>query len=371
MSFGINVVGFVSARLGIGVAARISVAALVAAGVPVSVIDLQLPDGRSGFDTSWAHLNVASLESIRHPVNLVHVNPPEAKDVWLQAPQIFKGRKNYAVPFFELADLPDNWYAHLARYDALLAASEHIAAAARNRLAIPVRHYPMAATVDGYKPFDRAALDIPPGAFAFAATLDTDSGLNRKNGIGMLRAFANAFGDRSDAVLVLKVNGTAKHVELEAEIARMRPGSVRVVETYLPYAEVLGLYASCDAFLSLHRAEGLGLGLMEAMLLGKPVIATGWSGSMDFMDDASAALVRFSFTPVLDTQAAYAPREFSRTQLWAEPDLLHASQLMRRLADDRAYARALGAAGKAYAQTRYDRFFAGGAAHVIRALFDA
>jgi glycosyltransferase involved in cell wall biosynthesis len=368
VSFGVNVVGFVSARLGIGVAARASIAALVAAKVPVSVVDLQLPDGRSGFDTSWAHLNISSLDAIPHPINLVHLNPPEGKDVWLQVPQIFAGRKNYAVPFFELADMPDNWYPHLARYDALLAASEHIAAAARNRLAIPVRHYPMAATVESVKPFDRASLNIPADAFAFAATFDTDSGLNRKNGIGMLRAFANAFGDRSDAVLVLKVNGTAKHVELDAEIARMRPGSVRVVEAYLPYAEVLGLYAACDAFVSLHRAEGLGLGLMEAMLLGKPVVATGWSGSMDFMDDASAALVRFTFTPVLDTQVAYAPREFSRIQLWAEPDLLHASQLMQRLADDRGYASALGAAGKAFAQGRYDRFYGGGAAQVIRAL---
>jgi Glycosyl transferases group 1 len=370
VSFGVNVVGFVSARLGIGVAARASIAALVAAKVPVSVVDLQLPDGRSGFDTSWAHLNITSLEAIPHPINLVHVNPPEAKDVWLQAQQIFAGRKNYAVPFFELADMPDNWYPHLARYDALLAASEHIAAAARNRLAIPVRHYPMAASVAEVKPLDRAALGIPAGAFAFATTLDTDSGLNRKNGIGTLRAFANAFGDRDDVILVLKVNGTAKHLELEREIAQMRPGSVRVIDAYLPYADVLGLYAVCDAFVSLHRAEGLGLGLLEAMLLGKPVVATGWSGSMDFMDDATAALVRFSFTPVLDTQAAYAPREFSRMQLWAEPDLLHAAQLMRRLADDRGYARALGAAGKANAQMRYDGFYGGGAARVIRALFE-
>jgi glycosyltransferase involved in cell wall biosynthesis len=298
----------------------------------------------------------------------VHLNPPEGKDVWLQAPQIFAGRKNYAVPFFELADMPENWYPHLARYDALLAASEHIAAAARNRLAIPVRHYPLATTVENVKPLDRSKVNIPEETFAFATTFDTDSGLNRKNGIGALRAFATAFGDRSDVVLVLKINGTAKHVELAAEIAKMRPGSVRVVDAYLPYAEVLGLYAACDAFVSLHRAEGLGLGLMEAMLLGKPVIATGWSGSMDFMDDASAALVRFTFTPVLDTQGAYAPRDFSRMQLWAEPDLLHAAKLMRRLADDRAYASALGAAGKVVAQTRFERFHGGGAAQLVRAL---
>jgi glycosyltransferase involved in cell wall biosynthesis len=370
MQFGVNVVGFVSARLGLGVAARASVEALVGSGVPVSVVDLKLPDGRSGYDQTWAHLGIASLDAIPYPVNLVHVNPPEANGVWQNFPQLFAGRANYAVPFFELADLPNNWYPHLARYDAVLAPSEHIAGAIRNMLALPVRHYPIAADVKSATRRSRADFGIPEGVFAFATTFDTDSGLNRKNGIGALRAFANAFAGRTDAVLVLKVNGIAKHPELDRQIAAMPAGSVRVVDQYLPYADVLGLYAACDAFISLHRAEGLGLGPMEAMLLGKPVVATAWSGNMDFMDETSAALVRFTFTPVLDTQAAYAPGEFARPQLWAEPDLLHASQLMRRLVDDAAYRHTLGTAAQARAERHRDDFFSGGAATVVRSLFE-
>ena len=364
--FGVNVIGFVSARLGLGVAARASIAALVAAGVRVAVVDLELPDGRSGHDRTWAHLNITDAAKLPHPVNLVHVNPAEALGIWQRFPEWFGGSFNCAVPFFELAEFPSYWYPHLARYDALLAPTEHIAAAARNLVAIPVRHYALAADVREVKPASRSSLGIPEGAFAFVTTWDTDSGLNRKNGIGALRAFANAFAHRDDAVLVLKVNGIAKHPELDRELATMPPGKVKMVDQYLSYAETLGLYAACDAFVSLHRAEGLGLGPMEAMLLEKPVIATGWSGTMDFMDDTSAALVRYTFTPVLDTQSAYAPGLFSRAQLWAEPDLLHASALMIRFVDDRAYARELAKAGKVRAQRRRDAFFGGGAAETLR-----
>jgi len=369
--FGVNVIGFVSARLGLGVAARASIAALVGSGVPVAVVDLQLPDGRSGADTTWAHLNITSLDHLPHPVTLMHANPPEAIGIWQRFPTWFAESFNCAVPFFELADLPDAWCPHLARYDAILAASEHVAAAIRNTVPVPVRHYPIAADVRSLTAVARSSFGIPEKAFAFVATWDTDSGLNRKNGVGLLRAFANAFANRSDAVLVLKVNGIAEHPELNREIAAMPPGSVCIVDRYLAYGEVLGLYAACDAFVSLHRAEGLGLGLMEAMLLGKPVLATGWSGNMDFMDDSSAALVRYSFAPVLDTQIAYAPGQFARPQLWAEPDLIHAADLMRRLADgDRSYYDGLAAGARAKAQARHDFFVGGGAARVLQSIFE-
>ncbi len=366
--FGVNVIGFVSARLGLGVAARASVAALVAADVPVAVVDVTLPDGRSGFDRRWAHLNIADPARLPHAVNLVHVNPPEAEGLWRQFPHWFAGGVNACVPFFELADVPNAWLAHLTRYDAILAPSEHIAGAIRNAVATPVRAYPIAADVGAIVAAPRARHRIPENRFAFAATYDTDSGLHRKNVLGTVRAFSEAFAGRNDAVLVLKRNGIATQPEVERELATLPPGSVVVVDEYLSYDDVLGLYAACDAFVSLHRAEGLGLGLMEAMLLEKPVIATGWSGNMDFIDESCAELVRYTFAPVIDTQAAYAPGQFARPQLWAEPDLLDAAQRMRRLVDDREYARRIAAEGLKVASCRKSQFFQGGAARAVARL---
>lgn len=369
--FGINVIGFISARLGLGVAARATMAALVASGVPVAAVDVILPDGRSNADTSWSHLYVSDPSALPHPVNLVHMNPPEAIGLWQQYPHWFAKARNVIVPFFELMDVPNSWVAHLSRYDAVFAPSEHIAAAVRNMLAVPVRRYPIAADVRNVSPAARAEYGIPENRFIFVTTFDTDSGLNRKNGIGALRAFASAFAGRSDATLVIKTNGIAQHPEFDRAMAAMPPESVVIVDQYLSYAQVLALYATCDAFVSLHRAEGLGLGLMEMMLLGKPVVATGWSGNMDFMSDDNAALVRYGYTPVVDTQAAYATGAFMRAQMWAEPDLLHAASLMLRLVDDSAYCKMLGQRARASAMKRRDAFFGGGSVSQLRGFYDA
>ena len=98
--------------------------------------------------------------------------------------------------------------------------------------------------------------------------------------------------------------------------------------------------------LSLHRAEGFGLVLAEAMLLGKPVIATGWSGNMGFMDAASAATVGYRLVPVEDARQVY------RDSYWAEPDVADAAAHLRRLADDAETRAAMGARGKALVTRR-------------------
>lgn len=348
---GVNVVGFVSARLGLGVAARATIAALTAKGVPVAVADITLPDGRSGFDTSWAHLNIKDAHRLPFPVTLVHVNPPEAVGIWNQFPQWFANGRSAIVPFFELTEVPTSWVGHLSRYDAILAPTEHISASIRNAVSVPVLRFPLAAHVDRVVSADRAAIGIPAASFAFVTTWDSDSGLNRKNGIGVLRAFRELLRTRKDAVLVIKSNGIARHPELERELASIPSESVVVVDKYLSYSEVLALYAACDAFISLHRAEGLGLGLMEAMLLGKPIVATGWSGNMDFMDASSAALVKYTFAPVVDTQSAYSPANFHRRLYWAEPDLLDAVEQCRRLMEDRSWRERIAAAGQERARS--------------------
>ncbi|MEI7863088.1 MAG: glycosyltransferase, partial [Planctomycetota bacterium] len=107
-----------------------------------------------------------------------------------------------------------------------------------------------------------------------------------------------------------------------------------VCDRQLPYAEVLSLAASCDAYVSLHRSEGLGLNLLEAMLLGKPVIATGWSGNMDFMSRADSCPVGYDLVPVRGRHPAYQPEAIGPGQVWAEPRVSEAADWMRRLATD-------------------------------------
>jgi glycosyltransferase involved in cell wall biosynthesis len=123
-----------------------------------------------------------------------------------------------------------------------------------------------------------------------------------------------------------------------------------VIDAPMDYRQVLTLYASCDVLVSLHRAEGLGLALLEGMTLGLPVIATGWSGNMDFMTSENSCPVGFSMVPVhSSTQPAYG-RANSGEQIWAEPDLGEAAEWMRRLAADPGLRASIGAKGRADAE---------------------
>lgn len=358
--FGVNVIGFVSSKLGLGSAARLSVSSLVRCGVPVAVVDIDPGEKRARADLTWQHLNInaSEMERLPFPVNLVHINPVEAAPVRLRYPSWFADRFNAIVPFWELPRIPLQWIALLEQYDMILAASQHIAAAVRRDVSAPVRSYPMAVDKVDVSGATREKYGLPRDVFLFAMSFDTDSGLNRKNAIGALEAFGIAFRDRDDVGLVVKVNGVTTHPALQA--ASLALGArVHLLDRYLPYDEVIGLYAVCDAYVSLHRAEGLGLGVMETMLLGKPVVTTGWSGNMDFTTDQNCALVRHKLTPMVDPHAEYSQQRFHEIVSWAEPNLMEAVMMMRRIVDDAAYRERMGSSARQAIEARSGQFFGG------------
>jgi glycosyltransferase involved in cell wall biosynthesis len=371
MSFGVNVVGFVSGNFGLATAVRSTIAALVAAGVPVNAIDVNLGDGRAGFDLTWQHLLIGDVPRLPHPVTLVHVNPAEAQMLRTKFPHWFASTYNVIVPFYELPLVPTTWIATLRDYDLILAPTEHIAAAIRNIVPVPVRLHPMSCERVTPAPLPRERYSIPEDRFVFATSFDRGSGSQRKNAAAVIRAFELAFRDDDRAFLVVKVNGKPQGDSVDRLLSGVDPSRCRTLDGYLPYNEVLGLYNACDAFVSLHRAEGLGLGPMEAMLLGKPVIATGWSGNMDFMTDDNALLVSYAFTPVIDAHNEYSPTKFTQQVCWAEPDVAHAAVLMRRIVDNPELAARIGAHARASIERRADRFFSPATARTIEAAYEA
>jgi glycosyltransferase involved in cell wall biosynthesis len=131
-----------------------------------------------------------------------------------------------------------------------------------------------------------------------------------------------------------------------ANLRRMISGDprIRIIETWLPYVDLLRLYASCDVLVSLHRSEGLGLHLMEAMSLGKVVVATGWSGNMDFMAADNSVLIPHELVPTASQHPSYVPEVGRDGQVWAEPDVAAAAEALRVLHGDANRRRALGAA---------------------------
>jgi glycosyltransferase involved in cell wall biosynthesis len=172
----------------------------------------------------------------------------------------------------------------------------------------------------------------------------------RKNPLSAIAAFRAAFGDRPDRILLLKVlnpdHFPGDFAQLTAAVADQP--NIRVETRLMPPGDRLALINAADIVLSLHRSEGLGLVPAEAMLLGKPVVATNWSGNLDFMDEGSAALVPARLVP------AHDPRGVLQVAgaVWAEPDIATAAGHLRRLADDPDARTELGARGQRMARAR-------------------
>jgi len=177
------------------------------------------------------------------------------------------------------------------------------------------------------KPARRGA---PGDPFTVLAMADTRSSLARKNPTGAVEAFRRAFGTSSSARLLLKLSGRdADLAAFEAASGEtLRGGNIEIIKGHVDEAGLEALYRRSDVLLSLHRAEGFGLPMLEAMSHGVPAIATGWSGNVDFMNAQNSFLVPYRLVPVVDPAGIY------RNSTWAEPDLDAAACMLRSLAEN-------------------------------------
>ena len=211
----------------------------------------------------------------------------------------------------------------------------------------------------------RGKFGLPEQALVVLNVFHLGSAFARKNPLAAVAAFRKAFGERADRVLAIKLidNGAAgARRELNAAIAGA--GNIRLIEGMLPEADMAGLMAAADIVISLHRSEGFGLVPAQAMALGKPVIATGWSGNLDFMNKNNSALVSYSLIPVRDPEGAFQGDD----QKWADANVDEAAEWLRRLAGDADLRARLGAAAaKDVAAQLSPKHFAKAVAELVEA----
>ena len=172
---------------------------------------------------------------------------------------------------------------------------------------------------------DRLAVGASHDTFVFLTMFDMLSVFNRKNPLAVIQSFKSAFAGSKSAKLVVKVS----HAQyFPNEMRKLREASagypIHIIDSVLPREDVNALLAMCDCFISLHRSEGFGLALAEAMYLGKPVIATAYSGNLDFTRPNNSFLVDYTMQPVGPGSAPYHP-----DCLWADPSLESAIEQMR------------------------------------------
>jgi glycosyltransferase involved in cell wall biosynthesis len=330
LPLGVNVAGYLDATLGLGTAARNVVDALRAAGVSVAPLVIASDAPR---ELDPAHPPVAAEEPV-HPVTIVCVNPDGMEGARDQlGDAAFADRHVIGMWWWEVDVMPQRWMRAFDLVDEVWVGSSFVADALAAISPVPVVHVPLPVPRPVAAPAGRSELGLPEDTFLFGFVYDYRSVAARKNPLGLVQAFRRAFdGSRSgdDVGLVLKTLDGAGSDEHAAVVAAA-DGDPRImfVDANMPAAEKNALIRELDCYVSLHRSEGFGLTIAEAMILGTPVIATDYGGSRDFATAFNALLVDHRPVPIGPGSEPY-PADAT----WAEPDLGHAAALMREAVDD-------------------------------------
>jgi len=335
---GIRIAGYLRAETGVGELGRLAALTAEHAGIATSTyIDSH---SVSRQDHPYDAGGTAALN-----VNLICVNADELPHFARRVgPRFFEGRYNIGLWAWEIEELPRRYEPSFGYLDEVWGISEFTRDAIAAISPKPSFAFPLPIVAPMVPAgIGRSELGLP-AAFIFLFCFDMMSIVERKNPFGLIEAFSRAFAPGDGPVLVVKaVNTGLKQPDLERLkwVAAKRPDVV-VLDRYLSFEHNRALMATCDCYVSLHRSEGFGLTLAEAMALGKPVIATGYSGNMGFMSDETAYLV-----PWTPGEVPVANDPYPHHARWAEPDLDAAAALMRDVYEHPEKAAAKGARARA------------------------
>jgi len=240
--------------------------------------------------------------------------------------------------YWELETIPEDWVQLAPRINEIWAPTQFVATAMRSRMPVPTYHMAPGVDIGELERIPRAKLGIPDDHRIFLFAFDPHSQIRRKNPHGVIRAFQQAFTPNDKATLVIKASG-GEHTPDLAELEQIARGAnIVLIHRLFSRSAYLGLIQLCDCFVSLHRTEGFGPGMAEAMLLGKPVIATRYSGNLDFMNSENSMLVDYRRVEITEDHGAYTKGNFG-----ADPSVDQAASYMRQVFENRAAAAALGA----------------------------
>ena len=260
------------------------------------------------------------------------------------------GVKRIAYWYWELETLPGEWRDGLQWPDEVWAPTSFLAETYRKVVSVPVVPMLPGVELPAFARQPRGRFGLPDDRFLFLFSFDMNSLIARKNPHAVVAAFRRAFAPTDAAHLVLKVSRGFNRPEELARLQLAAAGAnVTIINATLTRPDTLALLDLADCYVSLHRAEGLGLGMAESMLLGKPVIATNYSGNTDFMTPDTAYLVDYDLVRV---EAGLDP--YPEGAHWAEARVGHAARLMRQVYDDPAAARATGERARIHARAVLD-----------------
>jgi glycosyltransferase involved in cell wall biosynthesis len=349
---GILFVGYVEANLGIAESQRNLIRALAERDIDFAIYPIS-----AGVETRIVGPFMAEKYDRR---NNYQVNVIEAAAD--QVPVIFKalgrhkrnGAYNILRTYWELPAVPREWRGLLKGIDEIWAPNEFVQQAFRSVFDGPIVVVPPCVLIEPYDGTKEQAAVSKRRRYEFLFSFDYYSSPYRKNPLGVIAAFREAFPvEIQDVGLIIKSTGAPDHhPEVKDAIRRAVDADPRIVviDKILSRSEMIGLIGRCDCYVSLHRAEGFGLGMVEAMMLGKSVIGTAYSGSTDFLSEETGY-------PVPYTLRRIEPQEYvwAKGQVWAEPDHAAAVAALREVYANPELGARKAKAGQAFVRHRYGK----------------
>ncbi len=329
-NYGVNVIGHIRGDFGLGESCRIVASEVKNSGIPYSIINIPHIPKASETNTDWIH---EEGNDYPYAVNLFHINPMELVSSIKSIPkEKISGHYNIAFWLWEMPEFPPEWDFIIEPFDEIWTPSEFVSEAIRKRTDKKVFTIPYGiGEVKTNHEFTREYFGLPEDKYLYLMSFDGKSNFERKNPAGDIKAYRMAFPEEKQNIGIV-IKATNISPEEKKFLLKEFDGykNVYILEKTFSKTEFNSLIKACDCYISLHRAEGFGLVLAEAMKLGTLVVATRWSANVEFMDDDSALLVDAMVT---ELKKEYPP--YHKRCHWAEPDLEDAARKIRSAFEDK------------------------------------
>ena len=345
---GVNLIGYPFADIGEGEFVRQTAKSLARIGVDFGIYNCgkQLAQNNRELTSSTRSKN-------SYLVNIFHLKPDQIEASIIRYGNSFVlGHFNIGYWAWELGKCPNAWLRSLEYFHEIWCPSRFIQSALTNDSIRPVFYMPPAFDIEKPEGFDRCYFNLPENRFIFVFIFDFKSYFIRKNPLGCIQAFKNAFANvtGSPRLVIKSMDGEKYPDEFKLlNKAVQNDSRITIINSTFTFDEVAGLISVCDAFVSLHRSEGIGLSIAQSMLLGKPVIVTNYSGNTDFTIPENSCLVDYNLVEV--KKGEYP---LSKNQVWADPNLDQAASYMRRLVEDDTYRNTIAKAGYSFVKANHN-----------------
>ena len=328
---GVNFFGPLKAGDSIGRAAALAVGCLQAANIPIDTFLLPRPKPTQKID--YGIINEELISTLRHKINIFYMNARRAPLYFSRLPEgAWNGFHNIGCWVHEMQRIPLQWARQFEFFDEIWTPSALCQSAISRYADMPVikMPYPIEQNKASQRIAERRAGTILP-SFNFLTIFDVFSDAERKNPLFTARAFLGAHGGDGTTCLIIKVRNLTLDPILENKLKKIAAenSNIELIDGSLAIEEIDALYNRADAYVSLHRAEGFGLTISDAISRGIPVIVTGYSGSMEFCDVSDTRLVAYDLCPVGHNRPRYRTDD-----VWAEPDMQDAIRAFREIKEN-------------------------------------